>query len=104
MTNVIYATKGLATHPPFLPFYAGIARVLGAVFLLYFGYKSHWYFALILYLVGFVGQFVLIRIEMAFGFQKKAWAISLIGGGCFTSCICIHDLRGNELASVGCAK
>ncbi len=79
MTNVIYATRGLATHPPFLPFFAGAARVLGAAFLLYFAYKSHWYFALILYLMGFVGQFVLVRIEMAFGFQKQAWAISLIG-------------------------
>lgn len=79
MSHVIYAAQGHGTTPSFLPLYTALARFLGIAFLIYFGYVSHWYFALILYAIGFIGQFILVRVETALGLQKHAWAISLAG-------------------------
>ena len=84
MSHVIYATRGLSnlspsSLPPFLPWYTGLARLFGIAFLIYFGYMSHWYFAVILFVIGYVGQFILVSVETKFGFQKWAWAISLTG-------------------------
>lgn len=61
------------------PLIVSIERVLGIALLIYFGYVSQWYLALVLYVIGFVGQFILVRVETAFGLQKQAWAISLTG-------------------------
>lgn len=61
------------------PLIVGTERVLGIAFLIYVGYVSQWYVALVLFAIGFVGQFILVRIEMALGFHRYAWAISLAG-------------------------
>lgn len=65
--------------PTFLPFFGVIAKVLGIAFLIYFGYVSHWHLPLILYALGYVGQFVLKLLEIRLGLHKYAWAISLSG-------------------------
>lgn len=61
------------------PLIVGIERVLGIAFLIYLGYVSRWYLPLALYAIGFVGQFILVRVETAIGFHRQAWAISLAG-------------------------
>lgn len=79
MSHVLYASQGHGTTPSYLPLYTALARFLGIAFLIFFGYISHWYFALILYVIGFIGQFILVRVEIALGLQKQAWAISIAG-------------------------
>lgn len=79
MSHVVYASQGRASAPSFLPLYTSIARVLGIAFLIYYGFTSQWHFALILYVVGFVGQFLLVNLETSLGLQKQAGSISLTG-------------------------
>ena len=79
MSHVVYAKQGLVQSPTFLPLFAVIARALGIVFLIYFGFKSHWYLALLLYGIGLIGQFIIVRIETSIDLQKRALFISLAG-------------------------
>lgn len=61
------------------PLIVGIERVLGIALLIYFGYVSQWYLALALYAIGFIGQFIVVQVEIAIGLQRQAWVISLAG-------------------------
>jgi hypothetical protein len=61
------------------PLIVGIERMLGIALLVYLGYVSQWYLPLVLYAIGLIGQFILVRIETAIGLHKRAWAISLAG-------------------------
>ena len=78
-SHVAYASQGLGSMPTFLPFFGVTAKVLGIAFLVYFGYVSHWYSPLILYALGYVGQFALKLLEIRLGLHRYAWAISLTG-------------------------
>lgn len=79
MSHVAYASQGLGSMPAYLPFFGLSARILGVVFLIYFGYKSHWYLPVVLYALGYVGQAAIIWIEVKIGLRQYAWAISLAG-------------------------
>ena len=48
-------------------------------FLIWCGYKTVWWYAVGTFLVGWVIRLAMIKIEMASGLTRSAWAISLLG-------------------------
>src|SRR5207245_1137438 len=53
MSHVAYASQGVGSMPAYLPFFGLSARILGVVFLIYFGYISRWYLPVTLYALGY---------------------------------------------------
>ena len=48
-------------------------------FLVWYGYKTVWWLAVGAWVAGWIFQLVLVKIEMATGLTRSAWAISLVG-------------------------
>lgn len=61
------------------PLIVGFERILGIVFLIYFGYVSQWYLPLMLYAFGMAGQFILVKAEIAVGLHRHLWTIIFVG-------------------------
>lgn len=49
------------------------------LFLIWYGFKTVWYYPFLLMAICFPGTIVLVRIEQALKLTKKAWVISISG-------------------------
>ncbi len=70
------ASQGLLA---LLNVFALIAMLFGIAFLLYFGYKVSWLFALALFAIALVVKFAWFSVEAKLGFRGAAPVLSLLG-------------------------
>ena len=56
-----------------------IEQIIIVLFLLWYGYRTVWYYPLILAAIGLPMTFVLTAIERAMKLHRSAWAISTSG-------------------------
>jgi hypothetical protein len=56
-----------------------VEQIIVVLFLVWYGYRTVWYYPLILAAIGFPMTFVLIAIEHAMKLHRSAWAISISG-------------------------
>jgi hypothetical protein len=56
-----------------------VEQIIVVLFLVWYGYRTLWYYPLVLAATGFPMTFVLTAIERAMKLHKSAWAISISG-------------------------
>ena len=64
---------------PCLAFLMGIEQIIIFLFLVWYGYRTVWYYPLVLAAIGFPASIVLTTIEHAMKLHRSAWAISISG-------------------------
>lgn len=74
--NFSGASQGLLT---LLNVFALVAMLFGIAFLVYFGYKVSWLFALALFAIALVVKFVWFAMEAKMGLGAAAPVLSLLG-------------------------
>src|ERR1700730_16022316 len=63
----------------FLAMLMSVEQIIVLLFLVWYGYRTVWYYPLILVAIGFPATFVWTTIERAMKLHKNAWAISISG-------------------------
>jgi hypothetical protein len=64
---------------PCLAMLMSVEQIIVVLFLVWYGYKTVWYYRLILAAIGFPMTFVLTTIEHVMRLHRSAWAISISG-------------------------
>ena len=64
---------------PSLAMLMTVEKIIVVLFLVWYGYRTVWYYPLILAAIGFPMTFVLTAIEHAMKLHRSAWAISIAG-------------------------
>jgi hypothetical protein len=64
---------------PCLAMLMSVEQIIVVLFLVWYGYRTVWYYPLILAAIGFPMTFVLTAIEHAMKLHRSAWAISISG-------------------------
>ena len=64
---------------PCLAMLMSVEQIIVVLFLVWYGYKTVWYYPLILAAIGFPMTFVLTTIEHVMRLHRSAWAISISG-------------------------
>ena len=64
---------------PLLSTLMAVEGIAGLLFLVWYGYKTVWYYPMILVLIGIPTTFVLKIVEHAVKLHRIAWAISITG-------------------------
>jgi hypothetical protein len=76
----IAATKaGQVTLSSGLAFVMGLETFAGFLFLIWYGYQTRWYLAVILFCFSLLVRPLLVLIERAIGLTQRAWIISTSG-------------------------
>jgi hypothetical protein len=64
---------------PCLAVLMSVEQIIVVLFLVWYGYRTVWYYPLILAAIGFPMTFVLTAIEHAMKLHRSAWPISISG-------------------------
>ena len=64
---------------PFLAIIMSVEKIIVVLFLVWYGYRTVWYYPLLLAAIGFPETIVLTTIEHAMKLHRSAWAISILG-------------------------
>jgi hypothetical protein len=64
---------------PRLALLMSVEQIIVVLFLIWYGYKTVWYYPFILAAIGVPMTFVLVMIEKAIKLHRSAWAISILG-------------------------
>jgi hypothetical protein len=72
------ADRRVRLHPC-LAMLMSVEQVIVLLFLIWYGYRTVWYYPLVLAAIGFPMTFVLTGIEHAMKLHRSAWAISISG-------------------------
>jgi hypothetical protein len=64
---------------PSLAMLMSVEQIVVVLFLVWYGYRTVWYYPLILAAIGFPASIVLTTIEHAMKLHRSAWAISISG-------------------------
>lgn len=81
-SHLVAISKGDAELNPALGFLMKLTSSVPVYvgLLVWLGYRTHWYYPLVLFALSFlVRPLVFVSIERALGWDRSAWAISLIG-------------------------
>jgi hypothetical protein len=63
----------------YLALLMSVEQIIVVLFLVWYGYRTVWYYPLVLAAIGFPMTFVLTTIERAIKLHRSAWAISISG-------------------------
>ena len=63
----------------YLALLMSVEQIIVVLFLVWYGYRTVWYYPLVLAAIGFPMTFVLTAIEHAMKIHRSAWAISISG-------------------------
>jgi len=64
---------------PYVALLMSVDRIIVVLFLVWYGYRTVWYYPFILAAIGFPATIVLTTIEHAMKLHRSAWAISILG-------------------------
>jgi hypothetical protein len=64
---------------PYLALLMSVEQIIVVLFLVWYGYRTVWYYPLVLAAIGFPMTLVLTTIEHAIKLHRSAWAISISG-------------------------
>lgn len=78
-SHIANLKSGQATLNGGLAFVMGLETFLGLLFLVWFGYRTSWYEAVLLFVVSFAVRPLLIVVERGLGLTQRAWLISTSG-------------------------
>jgi hypothetical protein len=78
-SHIASLKNGQATLNWALAFVMGLETFLGLLFLVWFGYRTLWYQAVLLLLVSLAVRPLLIIVERGLGLTQRAWLISTFG-------------------------
>ena len=78
-SHVAALKTGQATLGYWTATFMGLETFAGLLFLIWYGYQTHWYYAVILLCFSLVARPLLIVIERIVGLTERAWIISVLG-------------------------
>jgi hypothetical protein len=78
-SHLAWLSAGHAQLNPTLALLMVVEKYASPVFLIWYGWKTVWYYPLILMAICFPGTIVLVSIERALKLTQRAWVISISG-------------------------
>src|SRR6516162_10584157 len=78
-SHLTWLSAGHAQLNPTLALLMVVEKYASPVFLIWYGWKTVWYYPLILMAICFPGTIVLVNIEKALKLTQRAWVISISG-------------------------
>ena len=78
-SHLTWLSAGHARLNPTLALLMVVEKYASPVFLIWYGWKTVWYYPMLLMVICFLGTIVLVTIERALKLTQKAWIISISG-------------------------